>query len=74
MARNIQQQLLDAFTASDVPSYAELGRRAKLDLTGDSISRKLRGKQVMSTREAETFARTLGATIHFSATPSRRAA
>lgn len=55
-------------------SYEELARLTKdeLDLTGDSVSRKLRGKQVMSCVEAEVFARTLRARIRVS--PVRRAA
>ena len=58
MARSLQKQLLDAYTKSGL-TFGELRRLANLECSEDSVSRKLRGRQVMFTREAEAIAKAL---------------
>lgn len=58
MARAIHKQLLDAFEASDM-TLGELRRLASLDFSEDSLSRKLRGKQVLYATEIERLATAL---------------
>lgn len=55
MTRHIAQQLRDAWKASGL-TLEELRDGADLDVSPDSLSRKLAGKQVLSTEEAESIA------------------
>ncbi len=60
--RSIAQQLRDAWDVSKL-SLEELRVGAGLAVSVDSISRKLAGKQVLSTDEAEAIAQFLKANI-----------
>ena len=62
MARNLQQQLLDAYTARkerDGLTLDELIRLASLSCSPDSLSRKLRGEQSLRSWEIEKLASAL---------------
>jgi hypothetical protein len=62
MARNLQQQLLDAYTARkerDGLTLDELIRLSRLDCSPDSLSRKLRGEQSLRSWEIEKLATAL---------------
>jgi hypothetical protein len=55
MARSLQGQLLAAFERSGL-TIEELIRLANLDMNPASLSRKLRGKQVLFATECEALA------------------
>ena len=62
MARNLQQQLLDAYTTKkerDGLTLDELIRLASLTCSPDSLSRKLRGEQSLRSGEIERIASAL---------------
>lgn len=62
MARTIHRQLYDAIADRGL-SYEKVVRDARLKMTGDSLSRKLRGKQALRTREAERIADWIGVQV-----------
>jgi len=66
----IASQLREARLAADM-ELEELRRAAGLDCSADSLSRKLAGKQILTTDEAERLARALGRQIVYP--PPRRA-
>lgn len=70
---SLATQLRGAWIASGL-SLPELARRAELDFGADNLSRKLAGKQVLSTDDAEAIAGALGVTLKFAPTRRRRAA
>ena len=60
MAKTIQRQLLEAYEAQrERLTFDELIRLANLSCSADSVSRKLRGKQVLFSFEIEALARAL---------------
>ena len=59
MALSLQRQLSDAYYARkrrDGLTFDELLRLSKLDISTDSLSRKIRGKQVLYDGEIEALA------------------
>jgi hypothetical protein len=54
----LHEQLRTAWESSDL-SLEQLRDRAGVECSADSLSRKLRGKQPLTTREAELLARAL---------------
>lgn len=64
MARTIDQQLLDAFRERGI-TLGALRKLADLKCSEDSVSRKLRGTQVLFTREAEAMAKALRVRVTF---------
>lgn len=69
MSKAIAAQLRDAWIASGL-TLPELNERAELSFGADNLSRKLSGKQVLSTEDAEAIADALGVTL--TRPPSRR--
>lgn len=66
MAKSLRNQLLAAYhekNRTEGLSFAELGRRSGLGLSGDSISRKLRDRQVMYVEDVEALAEALGVEV-----------
>ena len=55
MSESLHEQLHRAWERSEM-SLETLRSRAALECSADSLSRKLRGKQVLSTSEAEALA------------------
>lgn len=66
-------QLREAWTASGL-SLPEILQRAGLDYGADNLSRKLAGKQVLSTSDAEAIADALGVALVRMPARRRRAA
>lgn len=64
MPTPIAKQLLDAWEGSDL-TLEELLVKAKLDCDFTSLSRKLHGKQILTTDEAEAIAQVLKASIEW---------
>lgn len=62
MATSLQAQLLTAWEASPL-TLEQLRDSLGIAIDLSSLSRKLRGKQKMTTEEAEAFARALGVQI-----------
>ena len=55
MSGSLHEQLHRAWLRSDL-SLEQLRAKANVECSADSLSRKLRGKQVLSTEEAEALA------------------
>lgn len=71
---SLASQLREAWIASGL-TQGELRKQAHLDCAAYSLSRKLAGKQVLTTTEAEAIATALGVTLVWApARPSRRRA
>lgn len=68
----LASQLHQAWLESGI-THAQLCELAKLDCSPDSLSRKLRGKQPLTTTEAEGIAKALHRTIVWPALHVRRA-
>jgi hypothetical protein len=66
MALSLHQQLHAAWQKSE-KSLPELGRMAGISCSAVSLSRKLRGLQVMSTSECEALSRALGLSVRTAA-------
>lgn len=66
-------QLREAWIASGL-TLPELAQRARLTFGADNLSRKLAGKQVLSTDDAEALADALGVTLTRAPARRRRAA
>lgn len=70
----LTSQLREAWIASGLTQEA-LRLKARLECSADSLCRKLAGKQVMTTGEAEQLAAALGITLVWApARPPRRRA
>ncbi len=70
MATPISSQLQQAWQRSEL-THEQLRQRAGLKCTADSLCRKLSGKQILTTTEAELLAQALDYEIAWS--PKRRA-
>jgi hypothetical protein len=68
----IASQLREARLRKGV-QLEELRRTARLDCSADSLCRKLAGKQILTTDEAESLAQALGHEIVWTPEPARRA-
>lgn len=71
MATPIASQLAQARLQKRV-QLEELRRTARLACSADSLCRKLAGKQVLTTAEAESLAQALDHEIIFKPDPTRR--
>lgn len=60
--RSLPEQIRDAWKSSGI-ELVELIQRSGLDTSPSSLSRKLRGEQVMTTDEAQALARALGVNL-----------
>lgn len=66
MALPLQRQLLDAYSARkrrDGLTIEALLLLCRLDISSDSLSRKLRGKQKIEAKEVEAIATALGVEV-----------
>jgi hypothetical protein len=72
MARPIHRQLLVVHDASEL-TFGQLKRLAALKCSEESLSRKLRGRQVLFTSEAEAIARALRCEVRFSGKSAAKA-
>lgn len=64
MTRSLIQQLRDAWVSQDI-TLEELLARTELEMSLESLSRKLSGKQICTTDECETLAKALGINLVF---------
>jgi len=60
--RSLPEQIRDAWKSSGI-ELVELIQRSGLDTSASSLSRKLRGEQVMTTEECQALAAALGVTL-----------
>lgn len=62
MAKALHEQLYEAFEAKGL-TWSQLIKLAELECSEDSVSRKLRGLQVLYSFEVEKMARALGVKV-----------
>ncbi len=64
MAKSLDAQLFEAWDRSSL-TLGELRAKAGLDCDDTSLGRKLRGKQILTTKEAEALATALHVRLAF---------